>query len=180
MSTMTLKHPSYFSRSTASASEQGVRFARARVLSRPQIIVESEGEVAPLEDRLATALHQATEVVRHSTRDLGNERAEEVIARVSDLLCADDWDEDDEILKVASVRTLIRTLIALDCETGGLALTRGGNLTISWAEDGRNLRVEALPDGTVSWALVSRVGDSIEAKHQQNDKITNLWSVFRA
>lgn len=180
MNTMTLKWPNSLARATASASEQGAKFARTRLLGQPQITIETDGEVASLEVRLATALHQATEVIRQSTRNLSNDRSRKLIARISELLRAEDWDEDDEILKVASVRTLIRTLIALDCDAGGLALTRGGNLAASWTEAGRNLRVEALPDGTVSWALVSRTGDAIEAKHAIGDSIANLRLVCEA
>ncbi|MDG2533774.1 hypothetical protein P6144_08960 [Sphingomonas sp. HITSZ_GF] len=178
MSIMTLKRPEPTYRQTASASDQGTTFSRTRVTAaRQQINIEPIGIQQTTDQLLTAALLQATSVVRDGTRDLGVDRAGTLVARIAELLDPAEWEEGDEILKVGSVRTLVRTLIALEHDVGGIALTRAGNLAVSWSGDDGKLRVEALPDGKVSWALICRAGDVIDARHQSSDTIANLRSI---
>src|SRR5690554_6757739 len=62
---------------------------------------------------LSTTLSRSTYAVFEQARYLGTKSASEIVAALSELLSPDCWDETDEMLKIGSVRTQIRGIIAL-------------------------------------------------------------------
>lgn len=149
--------------------------SKSRILGHGRTVTQTARHSAlDINNKLADALEQAKHVIRENVRDLDDHRRHDLVKKFTELLCPDDWDEGDEMLKVGSVRTLVRALIALDAQIGALTLTRSGHVVRTWSEDGKTLRLEALPDANVAWSLLKRVDDRIEVRDHPSDTISNM------
>lgn len=127
-----------------------------------------------LSEKLHFALLQAREVVFQQVRYLGKGQSAEIISRLQFLLDIESWDDCDHLLRVGSVRTMIKTIIALDAGPGLLTIARGGNLVSTWKMENKVLRVEARSDGTISWAVLYPRGCNPRHQHVNIDSIDGL------
>lgn len=159
---------------TVSASRQGNEFGRDRLVDSGMPITYHRDDAASIESRLSGRLTKAKEFVRYSVRDLGADHAQKIASRLSYLFDSGDWDEADELPKVSSVQTMVKTIIALGLPTGSLTLTRTGHLVGTWHDANGSLRIEGLPDGNVTWARIRKEGDQTRAYHHAFDSIGNL------
>ena len=152
-----------------------------RISTRGKAIVRYAASPAPtLKQRLADALAQAKSLASEGVRYLGTDRAKDFRTRLTELLNPEDWEDGDVVLREASTRTMIRTAIAVDAPTGGLTLTAAGNLVCTWHDGERKVRVEALPNGYVSWAIIKRVGEELVPNHKVADTINGFQAALQA
>lgn len=128
----------------------------------------------PVEDRLATALLQAKQAVQDIRRHLSASEAEAITNALSHLLSIDAWEDGDEVLRVRSVRTMLRVITGLERGPGEMSLAHNGNLVSTWSLDNHVLRVEAQGAGWVAWTLLHPRGTAPRHEHEPNDTIANL------
>jgi hypothetical protein len=164
---------------TSATSTQGQFFGRIRTPANA-IVRNLSAPQPTIEERLSNALTQAKTVIAHGVRDLGEERARDFRARLTELLNPEDWDDDDAILQAASTQTMIKAVIATGSPALGLTLTSTGNLISTWTVDGRTVRIEALPSGQVSWAIIDKQGDKLIPRHSNADSVTGLQAALQA
>lgn len=133
-----------------------------------------------LETQLSESLSRATSAVFEQTRYLGLECSRQVVRSLTELLSLDAWDDGDELLKVGSVRTMLKAIIALQKGCGDLTVTRTGHLVATWRTHGETLRVEAKADGRMAWAVLHTRGSQPRHEHQADGSITDLQAAFAA
>jgi hypothetical protein len=121
-------------------------------------------EAASLEQQLANNLAQATRAVHSQVRSLGRAVVENLVEQLSQILSVDAWDDDDDLLNITSLKTMIHVVSRLG-SVGDLTITRNGNLVSTWSRESHVLRVEAHPDGTVSWTILHPRGN--QPRHER-------------
>lgn len=164
---------------TTSVSDQGRKYARVRFATSGGLwTTDTLSPELTLADKLTHALAQAKGAIRNSVRDLRPEQAASLATQIGDLLIPDNWEDGDEVLKVGSVHTLVRLVIAMARPAGNLTLTKRGNIVATWSDQHHTLRVEALADGRVSWAHVLRGDGVTHTKHQAADSIGGLLTAL--
>ena len=136
-------------------------------------------EEAPLEERLSNTFFRALYLVRERTRELSADHTDELLCQLSELLSVECWDDDDAMLNLASLRTMVDVIATLDRGVGALTIARNGNLVATWSADDHVLRVEAEPNGAVTWTSLHPRGAQPRHAHNPGDSINNLQAVAR-
>lgn len=179
MTTALLGNVWRWSQGTSAVSEQGRDYQRTD--ARGKAVIRHSASPSPtLERRLSDALVQSKNAISAAVRDLGSDRAQALRTRLVELLDPDDWEDGDVVLREASMQTMIRATIAVHAPTTGMTLTSSGNLVSTWTTGDRKVRVEALPTGRVSWAIVDRQGDTLVPRNQAADSIVGLQAALEA
>lgn len=127
-----------------------------------------------LERTLSIVLVKAREAVFEQVRYLGDQQSRQIIQNLEQILSLDSWDEGDKMLKISSVRTMIKAIIALNEGPGQITMARGGNVVSTWEMGNKVLRIEAHSIGTVSWTILHPRGSQPRHQHSNNDTIESL------
>lgn len=162
---------------TVLASNSGLRsggrsFAGWATVARQNAKPSTEAEV--IIERLALARG----IVQRSIRDLGVVRADALTKQLRAILDPNEWESGDQVLGMGSLKTLIRTLAAADLSVGSLTITRSGNLACTWISGSETLRLEALGDGSVSWAQLCSAGAETRTSYGNRESIPALLAAL--
>jgi hypothetical protein len=170
------------------------RFARLSALFTPA--VSSEGGAAQrawinsvnehvafaersLEEQLNDALWTAVEIVQEQSRYISAETRRLMNEQLAQLLSIECWDDDDAVLSVGSVRTMLRAVIELEKGPGDLSISRAGNLVSTWSVSDHVLRMEAHASGSVAWTVLHPRGSAPRHEHHPSDSIQSLRGLLQ-
>ena len=129
---------------------------------------------SPLSEQLTQVLVASLEMVQQQSRYIQEGDRIEISRQLTALLSMDYWDEDDTVLRLGSVRTMLRLVMGLGHGLGGFSVSRAGNLVSTWSLEDHVLRVECHPGGTIAWTILHPRGTAPRHEHNAEGTIENL------
>lgn len=111
--------------------------------------------VRSIEERLYDALALCKIKTSSVAMYLHNEWRTSFFLQLDSLMDADNWDDDDSPVNIASFSTLLRMLTFIKpTRRPGLGSTSSGNIIAMWTtESSDHLTIECLPNDRVRWVL---------------------------
>lgn len=138
------------------------------------------GEELTREAALAQAKIAASTAVSEQARYLTPEMSIKISRDLAELLDPEMWDDEDPVLTVASVRTMLRAIISVEAGPGDITISRAGNLVTTWKFGDDQVRVEAKPTGAIAWTILHPPGASPRHQHVEDSTIDGLKAAISA
>lgn len=115
----------------------------------------------PVDASLNAAMTLTSQVSMH----FGQERWEQLVAQINELLDGDDWDDDDQPVTAESYRTFLRTILLLKpTNLPMLGVEHRGHILAAWVnEENDRLTFECLPHDVIRWILSCTVDGDRES-----------------
>jgi hypothetical protein len=174
---MTLALPQYSGQSYSTHSIQQM-FEPYRIPAFASLRVKGATHTSPtLPERLSHALHDAQTVVRNRHNRLDFETSRRALARLSELIDEESWDDDDAVPTRESMETLFDAISEANIPFTSLSVSAGGLLKATWVENNLTITAIGREDKRVSWSMIEKTSDSFKTE-TKNGSILEFVSIF--